>query len=215
MSSLSSARFNRCNELPENDILSSEKFKAIITGEVVSARELYKAPYNFTPRSAHLFACNSLPGTTDHSDGFWRRFLIIGFNRRFEGAGTETKSAVVERITAILPSVALWALHGAARLIRNGGYTVLPSSEQAKAQWRTDSNSAAGWVENDDLVHTEDRPDFMRASRAYGQYREWCKDNGFLPVSSVKFAARLKALGVRAQRRTDGVYYGLRRKAEN
>lgn len=212
-SRLRDSMLNACNEMPESDILSSEVFKSVVTGEPITARDPYKAPYQFKPRCGHLFACNTLPGTTDHTQGFWRRFLVVEFTRNFAAEpDVRTKSDVVREIVAQLPAVLLWALHGAARLIRNGSYTIPASHGEAVGQWRTETNSVAAWVAGDDYEPSLIDSDWVRAGRAYDDYAAWCKANGMMPVSSIKFTRRLLALGVHKKKRADANYFTLRKK---
>lgn len=213
---LAGSALNACNEIPEHDILAGETFKAVITGEPVMARDPYERPYKLTPRAGHLFACNSLPGTTDQTHGFWRRFLVIEFTRDFsKGGDMQTKEEVITEMTAHLPGALAWALHGAARLMRNGKYTLPASHERALRCWQVDSNSVAAWMDDSRLEKAVNGDPWMQARAAYGQYAQWCRDGGMHPVSRINFTRRLAQIGIFRADRRDGRYYAIKTVEEN
>jgi P4 family phage/plasmid primase-like protien len=80
---LASSRLNVVNELPEADILASESVKAMISGDLMTGRHIRQAPFEFVPKAGHLFSANNLPGVRDMSLGFWRRWLVVPFERTF------------------------------------------------------------------------------------------------------------------------------------
>jgi phage/plasmid-associated DNA primase len=98
--------------------------KAVISGDVVSAKRVYRPVYQFTPQALHLFAVNILPSFDDGVDaGIRRRFIIVSF--------TETISES-ERIPEIAmrilqtekPAILDMAVKGAALIIENGRYSI-------------------------------------------------------------------------------------------
>jgi len=52
---------NTSDELGTAKAIASEGFKAVITGEPVTAREVYSSAVEFRPQAQHVFACNQLP----------------------------------------------------------------------------------------------------------------------------------------------------------
>ena len=199
--SLASALFNVVSELPESDILDAEIFKAIVTGDTIDAREIYKPPFMLAPRAGHLFAANRLPGANDTTLGFWRRFAVVTFNRRFEGAGANPRIAE-EIIAAERPTVVRWLVQGAVRALAQRGYTTPASSVEAVQAWRRSANPVAIFVEEctRDAGANEEG---TTATLVYGQFCGWCERNGHRAMSSTKFGARMKELGKGAGRGRD------------
>ncbi len=210
------SKINTTNELPETEIMSSEAFKAVITGESVMGRDLYRSPFSFVPKGGHLFACNALPGTRDHSAGFWRRFMVVEFCRNFELAERkQTKAEVVEEMTPHLPAALQWALHGAVRLIRRSKYTEPKSHQAAIVRWQIESNSVAAWLDEERLVKATHEGQWAKASTAYANYRDWCNKNNMRPVNSKNFCNRLKDQGIERKRVGSGSFYSLTGAEEN
>lgn len=202
---LDRSRLNVVTELPERAILESGGFKAAVVGERMTRRRAYGREFTFTPRGGHLFAANTLPSVTDTSDGFWRRLVLVKFDNRFEG--DQIDETLADRIQRDeLPGVLAWAIRGAARLVRNGRYTEPQSSKGELADWRSESNPVALWRE----ARCESAPGgWTDATALYRDYRAWAPDNGFMPLSVVRFGRRMKELPVE-HRKSSRSEYGVR-----
>ncbi|MBL8788017.1 MAG: hypothetical protein JNJ59_24195 [Deltaproteobacteria bacterium] len=171
--------------------MDSEGFKAVVAGDEVTRRHVHGRPFTFRPRAAHLIAANRLPPVGDGSHGFWRRVVVVGFGRRFDGSpdlGLATRIVADE-----LGGVLAWALTGAARALVAGRYTLPASSSVAVDEWRVGSDAVAQWLD----ARTDPVTETWRgtaASAAYADFRRWAADNGHRLVSQHTFGARLKPL---------------------
>ena len=73
---------NASDELSSATAIASETFKAVVTGEPVQGRDVYKSRVEFRPVAQHLFATNNLPVFAGGMDrGVQRRLLVVQFNR--------------------------------------------------------------------------------------------------------------------------------------
>jgi P4 family phage/plasmid primase-like protien len=199
-------------ELPEADILESEAFKAIITGDPIVGRHIREAPFTFRPIAGHLFAANRLPGTNDQTEGFWRRLIVIRFNRNFHTA-PECDPQIGEKIIAAeLPLVVAWMLEGASRIMRERAHTV-PSSHVVELDaWRTAADQIRAFLNE---CTADDSTGYgTSASAIYIAYQRWAHGNGHRPVSSTKFGMRMKAIGKGAMKGRAGNSYPVALAAE-
>jgi len=199
-------RLNAVSEVPESDILESEGFKAVIDGSLISARDPYGAVFNFRPVAAHILAANKLPGTIDFSHGFWRRFKVVPFNRRFAPDDAKTEVKLEDRITATeLPGIAKWALVGAVRLLARQQYTDPPSSEIAKEAWRLSTDTVALFLDEG----TQPAPVDLgtTAAELYDTFRGWLATNGHRVMASTTFWRRLATMGMKPTHTRNGNVY--------
>jgi putative DNA primase/helicase len=180
-------------ELPEADILESEAFKAIVTGDPIVGRHIREAPFTFRPIAGHLFAANRLPGTNDQSEGFWRRLIVIRYNRNFHNSPDRDPQIGEKIIRAELPLVVAWMLEGAARIMRDQGHTVPESHVVELDAWRGAADQVRVFLAE---CTVEDASGYgTSASAVYSAYQRWAQRNGHKPVSSTKFGMRMKGLG--------------------
>jgi len=185
---LDRSRLNAVTEVPAKAILASEGFKAAVSGDAMTRRRAYKDEITFKPRAGHLFAANRLPVVSDTSEGFWRRLLLVSFNRKFEGE--QRDNTLAERIRRDeLPGVLAWAVEGVGRLIRQGGYTEPQSTKRELAEWRRESNPVELWLEA-----CCEREGWTNATALYQHYQRWATDNGFKPCLIREFGQRLKPI---------------------
>ncbi len=201
LAQLAGARLNVVNELPEADIAGGDLFKAVISGDAVSAEHKYTDPFTLLPRAGHLFACNGLPGTRDQSGGYWRRWLVLPFERTFKEH--EQDRGLEAALAAELAGIAARVLAAAGKL-RARGYLITPdASAEAKELWQLETDTVRQWVrdcaEPDPAAHTK-LPDL------YPTFKGWATANGHVPMASNKFGAALERLGHRKRSKLDRWY---------
>ena len=169
---------NASDELTSAAAIASETFKAVITGEPVHGRDVYKSRVEFRPVAQHLFATNILPVFAGGMDrGIQRRLLVIPFNRvvppeeRVEAIGRRVAEQEADLLLA-------WAVDGAARLIRQRNFSVPASSKTALVDWIYGADPVLAWLDE----RVEVRPDEylkVRTRYAYDQFQAWAVSEGF------------------------------------
>ncbi len=184
------ARLNVVNEVPENDILEGSTFKGVVDGSELTKRQIYGRPVRFRPEAGHLFAANDLPGSSDKSLGFWRRWLVVDFNRQFEGVNDE-KGLGDKIVASEMPGIAAWAARGAADLLDAGDYVVPQSCIDRVEQWRREADPVRLFLDECAApLHGPD--DWTPAKKLYDAFSTFCSQNGFGRMSSAKFGKRVK-----------------------
>lgn len=220
---------NVVRELPEAELLDTTKLKALITCEPMRGRKIYGHPFLFTPRCGQLYSANTLPTVRDRSHGFWRRWLVVTFDQEFAAAADIASrpgalladAGLAERIIKDeIGIVAAWALEGAARLLRQGGYSRLDQSAEAIQEWRVDTDQLAAFCEERLLLDELDE----RGPRGYRwctveelhhDYTRWCNPTQNVlrvrePLTQMIFGRQLKAL-VRCEKLSYGSVKGVKR----
>lgn len=204
---------NASDELSSSAAIASDTFKAIITGEPVDGRDVYKSRIEFRPVAQHVFATNTLPPFQGGMDrGVQRRLLVVTFNRvipeneRVEAIG---RRIAVEEADCLLS----WAIAGASRLIRQRNFTVPPSSKAALADWILGADPVLAWL--DECVEMELHSTQIPTREAYGRFSDWATAEGFhrdkLPAIN-GFVQRVlaNATGAESKRTSKGrVFLGL------
>lgn len=202
---------NVVSELPEADILDSESWKSVVAGDSMTARAIRQAPFTFRPIAGHVYSANRLPGTTDQTHGFWRRLLVLTFDRIF--AEHEQNPRLAEQILEHeRPAIVGWMLSGAQRALAKSALTVPPSAASAKDRWRALSDQVRAFVED----WTEALPldsatyEWTQAEQLYRSYRAWAEQNGHRPVASRTFGERMRLIGLGSKRTNHGAVYPVR-----
>ena len=71
-----------------NGKLESAIFKQLVSGEPVEARLPYGEPFTLKQYAKLIFNCNELPKDVEHTNAYFRRFLIIPFDVTIPPTGT-------------------------------------------------------------------------------------------------------------------------------
>jgi phage/plasmid-associated DNA primase len=138
---------NAADELSGSAAIASDTFKTVITGEPVSGRDVYRSAITFRPVAQHVYATNTLPTFAGGMDrGVQRRLLVVTFNRVIPVG--ERVERIGLRVGEEEPDLLLaWAVAGAARLIRQKGFTVPNSSALALRDWLFGADPVLAWTE--------------------------------------------------------------------
>lgn len=194
-------RFNAIGEMPEADVLDGDALKGVIDGTPMNGRHPHGRLIDFVPEAGILAATNKLFSTNDKSDGFWRRWLVVVFGRKFaESEWTLRLQDII--IASEMPGVARWALEGAQDLIACGQYAVPVSSAQRLAAWRADADPTTLFV-NDCLTRVCAVGSSVPKTQVYIRYGAWMTLNGFKShLTMPQLNQRLLALDIQEVRAT-------------
>ena len=209
-------RLNIAAELPERDMVEGHVFKQIIAGDEVTVQNKFKDPFRANMTAGHVFAANELPHSRDLSDGFWRRFLVLTLEQRFDNRADVDTRLPDTLIESESGGIAVWCLRHAAELERRNGAFSLPStSVKKKEEWRAASNPIEQFTE--EVLRFEKVPGRItggiKAAKLYEVYAAWAKKRGHGIMSSTKFGSKIRphleqAAGRSLDKRTsDGVKY--------
>jgi P4 family phage/plasmid primase-like protien len=204
---LAGVRVNIVAETPRTDLESTEGFKKIVSGDVATGRKLRENPFNFIPILGNIFACQKLPGTSDQSHGFWKRWLPVKFGRKFlpEEMDRDLKDKI---IAEEMPGIARWAVKGALEALSQGNYSIPASTLDFRERWRKDSDQVSQFAE-ERLSPVVDAERWAQGSVVYRAYREWAQEAGHKTLANNHFAERLEAIGY-TRRRNKGSEWNVR-----
>jgi putative DNA primase/helicase len=116
----------------------------------------------------------------------------LQFNHKFEGANRDVH--LIEKLKTELPGIFNLALEGAAGIIERGAFTICPSSEKIKKEWRKESDQVAQFT--DDCCDLA--PGLYATSRdVWNAYKTWAMEAGIKrTLNRNNFSTRLGKLGV-------------------
>jgi len=174
---------NASDELKGSAAIASDTFKACVTGETVTARDLYRSAIEFRPTALNVFATNRLPGFEGGFDrGVLRRLLLLTFKRfipndeRIENIGQR----IVEEEADLLLA---FAVGGATRLIKQRDFTLPKSSDAGLQKWASGSDPVLAWVVASVDPADEPLPGEkvvgIKSSYAHALFKQWALDAGY------------------------------------
>ncbi len=184
-----------------NGKMDAAIFKALASGEPVSARLPYGEPFTVTRYAKLMFNCNELPREVEQTDAFFRRFLLVPFDVTIPDA-EQDKGLSGKIIGTELSGVFNWVLAGLHRLLEQERFTDSHAVRDALEQYRRRSDSVLGYLEDQALKPstTENKP----LKDLFTRYTAHCKDTGSRPCGLNTFSERLRNAGFTIDRRKHG-----------
>jgi len=215
---LAGRRINLVNEVDDECILKSGAIKAIFSGDEITARNPYEKAFEYRPCAGHVFAANSLPAVRDQSDGFWRRWIVVPFERTFKKH--EQDRTLGDKLAAELPGIAKACLEaGAAALKRTGadrGYSSSPAAEKTLHNWRFDTDRVKQYLaERTEIVdlETEGNKACVGCRTMYKDFVNYCSETGVKHVlQEKKFFERVRREGFEMRNTNKGYKFPLKLK---
>lgn len=170
--------------------MESAYFKAIVSGDPISAAFKHQDAFHFRPNCKLVFAGNRLPRILDNSDGPFRRLLPIAFKRQFFEEDPDCDTSLLEKLLAELPDIFQWALVGLHRLWAQGRFTDCDETRNLLIEHRRANNPVLCFVEDEC-----DIGEFQEVSKKeiYKRYKTYAGSSGYSIMGMENFFRELYA----------------------
>ncbi|SEW27116.1 DNA primase family protein [Chitinophaga arvensicola] len=185
-----------------NGNLEASIFKQLASGEPVEARQPYGQAFNLVHYAKLIFNCNELPRDVEHTNAYFRRFLIIPFDVTIPEA-EQDKELSKKIIANELSGVFNWILEGLHRLLVQKRFSDCDAARQQVEQYKKQSDSVLIFLEDEEyqisIIGSKPLKDL------FSEYRMYCSDSGYRPCSTKTFSERLKQYGFTLERKARGM----------
>lgn len=176
----------------ENRAFSTDLFKAIVSGDRISASFKHKDPFNFRPFCKLAFAANRHPRVLDNSDGFFRRVIMIEMNKRFVATG-QADIFLREKLKKEISAIFMWALDGL-KLLREDGFKEPPVIKKALHDYRRSNNPVQCFAEECLKYDPECQILISSKQEIFEAYKAYCRVWMYRPYGHSAFGRELKMI---------------------
>jgi putative DNA primase/helicase len=187
--------FNLAEETPTYAMIESSVFKNLVSGGETTMRMLYKHAYEIENKTKFIFACNELPRTRDTTRGFFRRLIVVPFDRNFEDDPAKDPF-IKQKLMEELPGIFNLVIRGYKRLQKQRGFTASPIIQDQIEQYRTDIDTVRAWYKECVEVLDYNEPDGPEPSldALYSSYRGFTEIGGDKPENRSTFSRRFSRI---------------------
>lgn len=211
------------DDLQSGALTDTGTFKKLVTATIpVLVERKGQQHYEILPY-ARVLACGnkSLEACYDHSDGFYRRLILLKCKELDENR-IEDKLLANKIIDSELEGILNWALKGLQRLmIQNWEFTISKRSRIALQEAQEDGNSVIPFLRDESVVSFGEDEE-VTSSDLYDSYVRWCELNALKPLAMRTVSNYIKEnaekLGIIYSNKVQGLRgykgIGLRRKVE-
>lgn len=183
-----------------NGRLEASIFKQLVSGEPVEARLPYGNPFTLTQYAKLIFNCNELPKDVEQTEAYFRRFLIIPFEVTIPEM-EQDKQLAHKIISNELSGVFNWVLQGLNRLLIQKKFTDCQKVREARELYERESDSVRQFIYDGGYKSSHE---WISIKILYQDYRSFCIEDGFKPVSKTNFIKRLVGSKLVVEKRNIG-----------
>lgn len=181
--------------------IGQDHFKAMASGEPITARRPYRDAANLRQYAKLIFNCNELPKDTEQTHGFFRRFMIIPFEVTIPTE--EQDPELYTKITdSELSGILNMILEGLQRLLQLGKFTVCQAAENSVKKYELESNSVASFLS--ERQYQPSLKNTLPRQKLFAEYKEYCFESLYKPCSDRTFSDRLRKLGYSVDKKNIG-----------
>lgn len=182
----------------EGGLLQSGMFKAVVSGDRISASYKHRDGFSFKPVAKHIFAANKFPPIQDTSRGLLRRMIIVETARSF----STPDLGLIEKLLAELDGIFIQLIY-ALKLLQEEGF----KDEQidylvaCKARFAESNNPVIGFIN----THIEECSTAeIETLKVYEKYVKFCSKRGYKPKTENNFGKELKGHLPNIERKREG-----------
>lgn len=180
-------------EIGETDfsVLENTSFIKRLTGEdLVSGEFKNKPAFDFQNYAKIIVATNSLPMTTDKTEGFYRRWVIVDFPNRFDG-NQDVVAEIPEEEFSALARRSVRVLVG---LLKDRKFAGEGTVEERMNRYEEKSNPLKKFVE-ERLVKGDINEDRIWLWQFNEMFESYLKENGFRVIRQRETKSKLIDMG--------------------
>lgn len=150
------------------------RFKSIISGNVISVRQIYKEVMDFVPYVTCIFSCNRLPRIMDKTSGLYRRMVLIELNHKV----MKPDPLFMNKVTDNDMEYFLFkAVEGIKEAIEEGRFKITQSEQELLDVFKRRQSPLNEWLYEQDM-RIGDLQD-KKCISLYNEFIEWCINNGY------------------------------------
>ena len=209
LAQLRGKRLAMSSEIDEGLYWAESRIKELTGDETLTARFMRQNFFEFRMTQKHVIVGNYKPRMRGGDAALARRFVLVPFNAKFQGAQRDTR--MLDKLRAEAPAILAWMVEGAIKWA-DSGLAIPASVTAASAEYMTDNDDVALWLD-ECCIRSVDAE--ARGGDLYESFAFWIKARGQHAPSMRVWADRMNVMSGVTKRRSGGIRYsGVRLTAE-
>ena len=205
---------NVCADLKAEKLTNTGTFKMLVSGDTIRAQKKHGQPFDFRNCAKLIFSANEIPESNDQTYAYFKRWIIILFDRVFQGEDKDTnliEKLTVEKELSGLLNLAIIALK---QLVKDNGFTHFDDVHSIQKEYNQNASAIEEFLNSQCHIDVTNRDSHTICRDLYLSYVVHCKHSNKPPVSYSAFGSYLIAMGIKKERRTvngirEYVYIGI------
>lgn len=204
VASLVGKLINTFSDLPSRMLEDTSLFKALVSGDTLSAERKGEQAFEFKNHARLVFSANELPRTKDLSHGFFRRWCIIRFANSFPEGSAKRDPAILSKLTTEkeLSGLLNQAIAGLVRLFSQREFTKPESTETELRMYQSENDNVRIFFDECCVLTIGA---LTPKDQLYRSYEKWCHAGNFRAISRQKFNKHILTVFPSVSEDTHGV----------
>lgn len=195
--SLVNKLFNYSEETSMRAMSESSLFKALVSGGVMTVKQLYVQPYMVKNRAKLLLSSNHLPHTKDDSHGLLRRLALVKMEARFSPGEPGHDYFIKDKLRDELPGICNSLIQAYARLKRRGVLLGERMLNEALEEYKVETSTIEHYLKHE-VERTNNDADEVPVLELYDAYVQFCGRHGLHPLNNIVVGRTLSKKGVKS-----------------
>lgn len=167
--------------------VNEANIKSIISGDAITVDEKYEKAFTFEPFCKLIFSMNELPYIDDKTEAFYRRLLIIPYERQF--SVKEQNRNLYKELLPEVSGIFNWMIEGLKRLEQRGTFEINEEMANIINDFKKENSPIITFIEDNLEI---DQSGQIFKNELYDKYALWCKKSGYKPLSDKKVTKEMK-----------------------
>ena len=172
---------NTFADLKAEKLSSTGMFKTLVSGDTVRAQEKYGKPFSFRKYAKLIFSTNKIPESDDKSYAYYRRWLILPFEKVLEKEDRDTKLIDKLNTPDELSGLLNLALIALKQLHKDEGFKDV-SVEKIRKEYDESSDTVKAFLDDRCVVDLAAPGHYTLTTNVYNEYLIFCKDKVQRPL---------------------------------
>lgn len=182
---------NIAADIGPDELRHTGTIKMLTGGDWISVERKNRDPFQIKNTAKLTFSCNQLPRTPDETLAFFKRFIVIVFDKVIPKEKQDTKLLETLTSDSELSGLFNWALEGLYRALERGYLAEPDGLIERRELYLAMSDPVNGFCNNyimESHENIEIKQDIIKA------FHNYCREKGFVPVSERKFIEEFKKI---------------------
>lgn len=153
------------------------RFKSIISGNIISVRQIYREVMDFVPYVTCIFSCNRLPRIMDRTTGLYRRMILIELNHKVEHPDPLFMNKVTD---SDMQYFLFKAVEGIKLALEEGHFRITQSEQELLEIFKRRQSPLNQWLYENELTLGEVHNHICITM--YKEFQAWCVENGYKQI---------------------------------
>ena len=174
-----------------------------MSGEDLTVKRLYDNEFTTKNYPQTIIASNSIPQSSDFSEGFYRRFNLIPFNETIPLG--KVNPNLKEELCVEAAGIMNWILEGIIRLRKNKKFSKCETIESLQNEYRIESDNVYSFL--DENNYTQSETEIKLFSLFFREFEDYCQEYNYKPMGKKTFKQRLINLNYKIKYHKEHNYY--------